>query len=109
MSWMIPALVFSGQMFSFLHMDKGITFVDAPESTRKLWTLKLKISKDRRKGGVDPLELVFMAFTMDWGLAAVWEDVMLTDLVILALVREPKVGPISGKLSLQLARPISTQ
>ena len=62
-------------------MDKGITFEDAPESTRQLWTLNLKISKERRKGGVDPLELEFMEFTMDWGLAAVWADVVLTGLV----------------------------
>ena len=54
---MILASVFSRCMFNFLHADKGITFVDAPELTRQLWTLKLKISKERRKGGVVPLEL----------------------------------------------------
>ena len=59
---MILVSVFSVRMFNFLH--KGITFVDAPESTRKLWTLKLKISKERRKGGVDPLEVVWTKISL---------------------------------------------
>ena len=74
-------MVFLGQMFNFLDTDKGITFVDVPESTRKLWILKLKISKERRKGGLVPMELAFTTFTMDWGLATVWENVILTGLV----------------------------
>ena len=77
-SCMIFASVFSGRMFSFLQTDKGMTFVEAPESTRQLWTLKLKISKDRRKGGVDPLELVLMAFTIDCTYGSACADVLLT-------------------------------
>ena len=42
--------------------------------------MKLKISKDRRKGEVDPLEFALTTFTIDWGLAAPWVDVVLTSL-----------------------------
>ena len=73
---------------SFLRADgyllayrQGHNILDAPESTRQLWTLKLKISKDRRKGGVDPVEFAFTTFTIDWGLASVWADVVLMGLV----------------------------
>ena len=42
--------------------------------------MKLKISKDRRKGGVDPLEFALTSFTIYWGLEATWADVVLTSL-----------------------------
>ena len=77
-SCMIFASVFSGRMLSFLQKYKGMTFVEASESTRQLWTLKLKISKDKRKGGMDPLELVLMAFTIDYTFGPACVDVLLT-------------------------------
>ena len=77
-SCIIFVSVFSGRMFSFLQTDRGMTFVEAPKSTRQLWTLKLKISKDKRKGGVDPLELVLMVFTMDCTSGPACADVLLT-------------------------------
>jgi len=55
-------------MFSFLHIDHGMTLVDVPDSMRQLCTLKLKISKIKRKGGVVPLELVFATFSIAWRL-----------------------------------------
>ena len=72
-------------------MDKGITFVDSLESTRKLWTFKLKSLKERREGGVDPLELAVTEFTMDWGLVAVWADVVLTGLVVSRLANALRI------------------
>lgn len=43
-----------------------MTLVDAPKLMRQLCTLKLNISKVKRKGGVKPLEFFFVAFTIAW-------------------------------------------
>lgn len=47
----IYAFVLSHLALIFLAIDNGITFTDAPESTKKLCTLKLKILKVNNKGG----------------------------------------------------------
>ena len=46
-----------GCPFIFLQTESGITLTDAPESTKQLCTLWLKISKVRRNGGVLYLDL----------------------------------------------------
>jgi len=48
---MICALALSHSALILLATDNGITFTDAPKSTKKLCTLKLKISKVNRNGG----------------------------------------------------------
>jgi hypothetical protein len=41
-----------GSMFSFLHIDSGITLEDALESTKQLWRFLLKTSTVKRNNGM---------------------------------------------------------
>ena len=90
-SWMILVSVFSRWMFKFLQTDRGMTFVDVPESTRQLWMLKLKISNDKRKGGVDPLEFAFMVFTIDLTLGLACTEALLTGLLVEVLAKALRI------------------
>jgi len=42
-----------GVAFIFFHIDKGMMFEEAPESTKQLWIFILYISNVNKNGGID--------------------------------------------------------